>query len=361
MPPQTNVIFNGTFDLRGSGWSGTDTETTYTEASYFGNRSTNRVAEIDGNARQRTEMRQTVAISDEMTTNLTFQAALRNTVATPGVDGFTVDILDSTGKVIATATILPPVGPPYVTYSIPVTFPAAGDYTVRFTEVGNNDSYGAIVDNVSMLVCFAGQTLIDTPAGVSAARDIRIGDLVSTERGPMPVRWVGRRRVAAAEMAVNDRLRPVRITAGALGQGLPHADLWVSRQHRMLVSSPVCQRMFGQSDILVSALKLTALPGIHIDTSVPEIDYVHLLFDQHEVVFAEGAPSESLLLQTEALAALAPEAVEELRLLFPEMGEGRGPGPVARLIPKGGQQARLAERMAQNDRPVLETFRRLHA
>jgi hypothetical protein len=161
-------------------------------------------------------------------------------------------------------------------------------------------------------------------------------------------------------MMVNDKLRPVRITAGALGQGLPRADLLVSRQHRMLVSSPICQRMFGQTDSLVSALKLTALPGIHVDEAVAEIDYIHLLFDQHEVVFAEGAPSESLLLQTEALAALSPEAVEEIRLLFPEMGKGRTGSADARLIPKGSQQARLADRMAQNGRPVLESFRRLH-
>jgi hypothetical protein len=361
MPPPTNIIFNGTFDLQGAGWTGTDIETTYTENSYFGNRSTNRVAEIDGNAGQTTQMRQTITITEGLTTELTFQAALRSSNVSPGVDGFVVDIVDSAGLVIATRTILPPVGPPYVSYSVPVTFPAAGNYTVRFTEIGNNNSYGAIVDNVSLLVCFAGQTLIDTPTGDRPARDIRAGDLVSTERGPLPVRWVGRRQVSAAELAANDRLRPVRICSGALGLGLPRADLLVSRQHRMLISSPVCRRMFGQTDILVSALKLTALPGIHIDETVAGVDYVHLLFDRHEVVFAEGAPSESLLLQDEALAALSPEALEEIRLMFPETGEGRSAGPEARLIPKGSRQSRLADRLAQNRRPALEAFRRLHA
>jgi hypothetical protein len=129
----------------------------------------------------------------------------------------------------------------------------------------------------------------------------------------------------------------------------------------MLVSSPICQRMFGRTDVLVSALKLTALPGIWIDETVTEIDYIHLLFDQHEVVFAEGAPSESLLLQTEAMAALSAESVEEVRLLFPELGESGTFGTDARLIPKGSQQARLANRMAQNHRPALESFRRLSA
>jgi hypothetical protein len=356
MPPPTNIIFNGTFDLQGAGWTGTDIEASFTENAYFRNGSTNRVAEIDGSAGRTTQMQQSIKIPHKLATELTFEAALRSSNVAPGVDGFIIDIVDSKGAVIAKKTILPPIGPPYVAYSVPVTFPEAGTYTVRFTEIGDNNSYGAIVDNVSMLVCFAGGTLIDTPKGERRAREIRAGDLVTTERGPMPVRWVGRRRIGAAELAANDRFRPVRISAGALGQGLPRADLWVSRQHRMLVSSPICKRMFGQPEVLVSALKLTALPGIWIDETVAEIDYTHLLFDRHEVVFAEGAPSESLLLHSEAMAALSPEAIEEIRLLFPELDESGTPCPDARPIPKGSQQTRLAGRMAQNARPALETF-----
>jgi hypothetical protein len=357
MPPPTNIIQNGTFDLQGLFWGGTDIETTFTEGAYFGNGSPNRVAEIDGNAGQRTVMSQSFNIAGPIETELTFIAALRTQNTTIGQDGFRVDIVNSTGGVVATLTVLPPARGVYTTYTLPVNFTTAGSYTLRFTELGPDNSFGAIVDNISILVCFAGQTLIDTPDGAQPARQIKAGDLVTTEHGPKPVRWVGRRHVSAEELAANDKLRPVKISAGALGQGLPRADLWVSRQHRMLVSSPICQRMFGQTDILVSALKLTALPGIHLD----EIDYIHLLFDQHEVVFAEGAPSESLLLHSEALAALSPEAVEEIRILFPELAQAGQFGPDARLIPKGHQQARLANRMAQNGRPPLEAFRRTSA
>ncbi len=358
MPPPTNIILNGTFDLQGASWGGTDTETSYFESSYFGSNKTNRVAEMDGRAGQTTVMQQSFTIADPLQTELTFVAALRNQSVTVGGDGFTVQIVDSSNVVIASMIVLPPVKGVYAPYTLPVNFATAGTYTLRFTELGPDNSFGAIVDNISMLVCFSGDTRIATPGGGTVARGIKVGDLVTTERGPMPVRWVGRRRVTAAEMAANDRLRPVRIAAGALGQGLPRADLWVSRQHRMLISSPICQRMFGQTDILVSALKLTALPGIHIDETIAQIDYIHLLFDRHEVVFAEGAPSESMRLQTGSLAALSPEAVEELHLLFPEMAQGGPFGPDARLIPKGHQQARLAGRMAQNARPPLEGFRR---
>ena len=51
------------------------------------------------------------------------------------------------------------------------------------------------------------------------------------------------------------KVQPVRILAGALGHGMPQRDLLVSRQHRMLVSSAICERMFGLEQVLVSAIK----------------------------------------------------------------------------------------------------------
>jgi hypothetical protein len=355
MPLPTNIIINGTFDLTSVGWSGTDIETTYTEGAYLGNGSTNRVAELDGNSGRTTVMQQSVTIAGPITTELTFEATLRTSRVTVGSDGFRAEILDSTGKVIATSDILPPKGD-YTSYSVPVSFPAAGTYTVRFTELGLDNSYGAIVDNIELMVCFAGATMIETPSGAIAARNIAVGDLVITERGAKLVRWVGRRHVSRAQMAAEPRYRPVRIHAGALGHGLPLADLWVSRQHRMLVSSPICERMFGHTDILVAAIKLTALPGIHVDADIAEIDYVHLLFDAHEVVFAEGAPSESLLPHSEAIGALSPEALDEIGLIFPGILDGSAPWSLAKPIPKGCRQARLAERIAKNGRAPLEAF-----
>ncbi len=358
MPPPTNIIVNGTFDQQSVGWSGTDIETTYTENAYLGNGSTNRVAEIDGKVGQITDMVQTITISGPIVTELTFDATLRTQNVTIGSDGFRVEVQDIDGNVIAFMDVLPPAIGTYASYTLPVEFTVAGTYTVHFIELGPDNSHGAIVDNIEMMVCFAGPTRIETPEGFKSAVDIRVGDMVVTENGPMPVRWVGRRRVSAAQMAENDNYRPVRICAGALGQGLPRADLWVSRQHRMLVSSPICERMFGQTETLVAAIKLTALPGVHVDEDIAQIDYVHLLFDQHEVVFAEGAPSESLLLHSEALAAVTPEAREELCLMFPDLFAGGDMVQNAKLIPKGRQQARLADRLGRNARPALESFQR---
>lgn len=261
----TNLIVNGTFDAGAANWSGNDIETDHPESAYLGNGSSNRVAEMDGVTGQTTVLEQTFTVTNPTATELTFDSALRTASnSNAGSEGFTVEILDSVGTVIATTTVLPTANT-LTSFSLPVTFPAAGDYTVRLTELGPDDSLGAIVDNISLMVCFHGSTRIRIPGGEKLARDVAIGDLVDTDRGPKPVRWVGRRTVSADDIASNEKFLPVKITAGALGGNLPEADLWVSRQHRMLVSAPVCDRMFGTSEVLVASIRLTGLPGIFVD------------------------------------------------------------------------------------------------
>lgn len=352
MPLPTNVIVNGTFDSGNAGWSGNDLETNYSEGAYLGNGSSNRVAEMDGQSGQTTVMEQTFTVNDPLVTELTLDVALRNaSLGQAGSEGFTVEILDSGGGVIATATVLP-TSNSFSQFSLPVNFPAAGDYTLRMTEVGPDNSLGAIIDNVELLVCFGGGTRIALHKGRKKARKIKIGDLVRTVSGIKPVRWVGRRVVTQDEMAQHPKLCPVRIRAGALGNGLPKVDLLVSRQHRMFVNSPIATRMFGRPDVLLPAIRLTALPGIDVQTKLRQIDYVHLLFDAHEIVFAEGAPSESLFTGPEAWRALPPNAREEIGLMFPDLVMDHPPLAAA-PIPARHLQRELVRRMIKNEQLPL--------
>lgn len=314
----TNLIVNGTFDAGSTGFTGTDMETEFSEDAYLGNGSTNAVAEMDGTSGQTTVMEQSFTVTNPTSTELTFDSALRLSANDQaGLEGITVEILDDTGTVIATMTVLPTENV-LTSFSLPVTFPEAGTYTVRLTEVGSDQGDGAIVDNISLLVCFAGATRIATPFGAKVAREISVGDMVETDRGPKTVKWVGHRTVNQQDIEFEKAFLPIKITAGALGKGLPKADLWISRQHRILVSSPVCQRLFKEAEVLVAAIRLTALPGIFIDKETKEIDYIHFLFDEHEVVYAEGAPCESLLLGAQARDSLSLAALDESRLIFPD-------------------------------------------
>lgn len=204
----------------------------------------------------------------------------------------------------------------------------------------------------SDVVCFASGTLIETETGARLVEELVAGDgLVTKSHGLQPLILNMSRRLSAQDLQDNPKLRPVRISAGALGKGLPSRDLLVSRQHRMLISSKIAMRMFGKPDVLVSAIKLTELPGIYIDESVTSVTYHHLLMESHQVIFAENAPAESLLTGEEALQTLAPEALEELQTLFPQLKEMKSDTP-ASLIPSAKNQKRLVARHGQNRQPL---------
>ena len=196
--------------------------------------------------------------------------------------------------------------------------------------------------------CFAVGTRLATPDGWRPIEDLRIGDrLMTQDHGLQPVQWIGRATCRAA-----GALMPVRISAGALGHGLPCRDLMVSPQHRMLLRSRIAARMMGQHEVLVPAKKLLGLPGVTLADDLATVTYLHLLFDHHEIVFAEGAPTESLLPGPQAIAALGPEVEAELRVLFPDL-EARGVLP-ARPIPRGGEQRSLVSRHLRNGKPILQ-------
>lgn len=225
----------------------------------------------------------------------------------------------------------------------------------RDNETGHTtEVVGIIAFEDGLIPCFASGTQISIGTGTQCIDQLKVGDPVLTANGDLQkIRWIGRRGFDAQDLAKLPILRPVRITAGALGNGLPYQDLLVSRQHRMLVQSKIAERMFGTSEVLVSAIKLTEIPGVFVDESINQVEYVHLLFAQHELIFAEGAPTESLFTGPEALMALNNDARDEILTIFPQVAHlNYAPEPV-RYIPSGRRQKQLVSRHAKNAKPFL--------
>ena len=231
---------------------------------------------------------------------------------------------------------------------------------VEGTSNGELDFSEIIAASPDNVICFALGTRIATPLDEIPVEDLRVGDLVSTYDGSSKrIRWIGSRKVRLAAGRSRENLRPVRILAGALGQGFPSRDILVSRQHRMLVSSKIAARMFAASDVLIPAIKLTELPGVFVDNDVEEITYFHFLFDKHEIVFAEGAPAESLFIGPEALEGISPDARKEIFEIFPDLQKRLAVGEKAHLVPSGRRQKKLIARHLKNRKPILESFRSL--
>lgn len=178
---------------------------------------------------------------------------------------------------------------------------------VPLTIVGFN---GTSTVSYATIACFTPGILLDTPRGPVPVEALHPGDVVTTRRGPQVLRWVGRRHVSPVELRRRPELRPVMLRADALGPGCPAKDTAVSPQHRVEVAGPRLQLLFGQSRALAPAKGLmdgtTILPAPLSGLSGPGVDYIHLLFDRHEVIRANGMWTESLL-----LAPVAERAVQD--------------------------------------------------
>lgn len=205
-------------------------------------------------------------------------------------------------------------------------------------------------------ICFAEGTRIAVPGGTRPVEALCTGDLVLTrDTGYQPLKWIGASFFDRGAVRRNPKLRPIRIAAGALGDGMPRQDLLVSRQHRVLLRSRIAMRMFGASEIFVPAIKLVGAEGIALAAEPDDIRYFHLLFDSHQVVLSNGTWTESLLPGPQALHTLGPAAVEELRQLVPGFFQPDVVPMTARqTVAKNAKVNRLLYRHAKNGKPLFE-------
>lgn len=202
--------------------------------------------------------------------------------------------------------------------------------------------------------CLVRGTLVTTDRGDIPVEELTPGCKVLTQdNGYQELVLTMSRVVEAGGLRRNPKLYPVRISAGALGPGLPRRDLVVSRQHRMVVRSNIVKRMFGAAEALVAAIRLTELPGIYVDEAVASVEYFHLVFKRHEVIFAEGTPTESFLIGPETQRLLTPAQREEVAVLFPALIAEGVPGVPAQMIPSRLLQKELVRRHAKNERQLL--------
>ncbi|TAG17629.1 MAG: hypothetical protein EAZ40_12080 [Rhodobacterales bacterium] len=166
--------------------------------------------------------------------------------------------------------------------------------------------------------CFTPGTLIDTASGPRPIEDLRPGDLVKTrDHGLQPLRWIGRATLTPAHLALYPEHLPVRFAAGSLGHGLPLRPLLLSPQHRLLVTGWKAELLFAQDEVLVPATALRNDNGIRCEAAPGGVTYLHLLFDRHEIVYAEGVAVESLHAPWLLRAPLPPALRAELEALFP--------------------------------------------
>ena len=191
-----------------------------------------------------------------------------------------------------------------------------------------------------IVVCFVEGTMIVTDRGEVAVEDLAVGDKVLTrDDGFQPIRWIGESRVRRSAASA-----PIRVRAGALGEGCPSRDLRVSPQHRVLMRDARLDLYFGVGEALVPAKHLVDGDGIIQELDGPAVRYFHILFDTHQIVYSDGVPTESFHPGAWGLSTLGEQTRAEVFALFPQLAEEpQSYGPAARLSLRPFELAALSD------------------
>ncbi|MCP3972078.1 MAG: Hint domain-containing protein, partial [Rhodobacteraceae bacterium] len=188
--------------------------------------------------------------------------------------GYTVEIGGNTYAIFLLG------GKGYIPYDV-----AFDDLTAQSIPTSTSDKSE---NGTAQNFCFAAGTGIATPAGETTVDELQIGDTILTADGSaVTVKWIGHQTVRPVLGLMNQRLEPVRICAGALGQGLPLADLTVTADHGVVIDDLVIN-----ASALVNGSTINFVPVAELDK---EFTYYHIETQDHDVILANGAAAETFV------------------------------------------------------------------
>ena len=140
-----------------------------------------------------------------------------------------------------------------------------------------------VPENANVVNCLLEGTFVATPDGETKVEVIRIGELVRTADGrDVPVTWIGRQTILKA--FAGEKAEMVKIAAGALGN---HSDLYVTRDHGMIVDGYVIN-----ASALVNGHSINWVP---LSDTADRFTVYHIETEAHDIILANGAPSETYL------------------------------------------------------------------
>lgn len=148
--------------------------------------------------------------------------------------------------------------------------------------------------------------------------DLQPGDPVITrDHGAQALRWKG-----DVTLRAEGGFAPVTVLPGVMGN--PGA-LTVSPHHRLFLYRRDARAVAGAAELLVQARHLVDGRAI-VRREGGFVDYFSLVFDAHEVIYAEGVPCESLMVCPSVVTRLPEDLAAPLRAAFPGLDQRAHPG-----------------------------------
>jgi hypothetical protein len=164
------------------------------------------------------------------------------------------------------------------------------------------------------------------------------GDRVLTrDHGPQPVRWLG-----TATLRAIGAFAPIIITAGTLGNA---GDLIVSPHHRIFLYQRQRKAGLNTSELLVQAKHLVDDERV-FQREGGFVDYFSIVFDHHEIIYAEGVPAESLMVNDATLSRLPADLAKDVKARFPGLAQVQHFGTEAsrQLLDRMGRDSLIQRR-----------------
>ncbi len=199
-------------------------------------------------------------------------------------------------------------------------------------------------DKPGGVICFTPGTKILTDQGPRAVETLTEGSRIQTkDNGCETIQWMGKRRISGARLFAMPHLAPVRLLEGALDKDVPDAGLLVSPDHRVIWKGAKARALFNADEVLVTARDIVNDQTIIVDRTVREVTYIHLLLEEHQVVFANGVETESFHPASASLDSLGDEERTRLFHLLPSLRrDPRSYGDYARRVLSENEAALLS-------------------
>lgn len=183
---------------------------------------------------------------------------------------------------------------------------------VDYTLIGVSDDPGEVQLSDLTSFAFVRGTAITLASGAQRpVEELKPGDRVLTrDHGGQPVRWIGTQTVRAV-----GAYAPVVITKDTLGNA---ADLILSQHQRLFVYQRGADRVTETAEMLVKAGLLVDEDAVFLRKG-GFVDYFTLVFDHHEVIYAECIPVESLELSPDTRQSLPGEIAAGIEAEFGDL------------------------------------------
>lgn len=183
---------------------------------------------------------------------------------------------------------------------------------------------------------FTHNTLITLANGIQKPiQDLNVGDRALTrDNGAREIKWIGTQTLRAS-----GAFAPIIIKKGTLNN---ENDLVVSPNHRVFIYQRKDRMNAGRAEILIKAKLLVNGTSV-IQSDGGFVDYYQLLFDTHEIIYAEGIAVESMFLHPQ----IKPYLPNDVQARMPSQSQSQSSQNAIELQDDSVESKRAAEMLRE--------------